>query len=109
MPLAIMEQVGVNSIQQSSVKRGENIIAGFHRSSVQKHRQFDLATLNLPVMDELGTGRRRDDNRCGALPRSGKRDRGAGLVVVFYEADEPVLILEACGEMAAHAFGLFVR
>src|SRR5690349_11879754 len=109
MPLAITEQVGVNRIQQAAVQRGENIIARFRRSPVQKHRQFDLATLNLPVVDELRTGRRRNHNGGGVLLGSGKRDGGAWLVVIFYEAHEPVLIIEARGELTAHAFGVLTR
>jgi Phosphofructokinase len=53
------------------------------RSVTPKHRQSDVAALNLPVIDELRTGRRRDGNGGGVLLGSRKRDGGARLVVIF--------------------------
>src|SRR5215471_16901746 len=94
MPFAVVEKIGMGRAQQAAVKRNEGVIARLQRAAGQEHRKLDFTALDLPVIDELRTGRRPDNYGRGVL--LGRREGGGGarLVVILDEADEPVLIVE---------------
>src|SRR5262249_36018941 len=89
MPFAVVEKIGMGRAQQAAVKRNEGVIARLQRAAGQEHRKLDFTALDLPVIDELRTGRRPDNYGRGVLLGRREGVGGARLVVIPDEADEP--------------------
>ena len=59
-------------------------------------------------MEEMQTGRKEGDDGSSAMFGEVERRGGTGLVVVFQESREAVLVSEVCGEVLPHRAGMAV-
>ena len=83
----------------------ENMEVRFNRldrTTAEEDRQPDLSSLELPFMEEFCPRNSGNDHGGGALLLGRKGRKGAGLVVVFDEADQLFLVGEVGAEMEPH-------
>jgi hypothetical protein len=78
------------------------------RTAAEEDRKSDLPSLELPFVEESGAGNGSDGYGRGTLPGGRKDRRGTGLIVIFDEADQFLLVGEVRAQMEPHALGAVV-
>src|SRR5271170_6603529 len=99
--MAVAKAGAIGCIEELFVEMLQILIDGLLRTPAQKYRQPHLTPLELPFMEKLHSGKGGNDDRCGLLFVRRKSKCSPGLIMVFNEANKPVLIALIRSEMQA--------
>src|SRR5205823_1026032 len=92
--------------KQAVVKLGQLLIDGFVGAPPEVGRDSYLSSRKLALVEEAQARRQERDCSRGLVHPRRERRRSPGLVVVFQEAGQPVLVVQPRVEMLAHGTGM---
>ena len=108
MPFPFSKAFCIDGLQQLLVKSLKFGIDGLRGTATELDGKSNLPALELPFMEEFGSGERGDGHgRCSALLRR-EGCRSPGLIVILDETDQLILVIKDGAKMKTDTLGILV-